>query len=294
MSPSWQIIEGDCLDVMRGDLGRVDAIVTSPPYADQRDYSAGAGVTHNVTRNSSRKARSEAPARFVDEFEPYLRAMLEVLYPTGSLMLNLGIIMRDGEEHPYADDILTRARAMGWKLLHRMVWHKPNSIPLSHPTYLHIKHEWVFWLAPTIDAYRGYDSDTRAAHSETSLSRAGRTYTLRRDQRYSRQNESAGLHPDGARPATVFTAAVGNESVEHPAIMSLKLAQQLVSLSCPPDGLVLDPFAGSGTTGVAALRRGRGFVGIEQNPDYCGLARRRIRDDAPLLNAHAETGGANG
>lgn len=286
---SWQIIEGDCLAVMRnGWLDPVDAIVTSPPYADQRDYEAGAGVTHNVTRNSSRKAKSEAPARFVGEFEPYLRAMLDVLKPTGSLMLNLGVIMRDGEEHPYADDILARARAMGWKLLHRTIWHKPNSIPLSHATYLHIKHEWVFWLAPTIDAYRGYDKDTRTPHTETSKARIGQTYRVRKDQRYIKQGKVHGLHPDGARPATIFAAAVGGEQVDHPAIMPLKLAQQLVSLSCPPSGTVLDPFAGSGTTGVAALRRGRNFIGIEQNPEYVELARNRIRDDAPLLNAQLE------
>lgn len=52
---------------------------------------------------------------------------------------------------------------------------------------------------------------------------------------------------------------------------------------------VLDPFAGAGTTGVAALRHGRDFVGIELNPEYADMARRRIRDDAPLMNVGAET-----
>lgn len=51
---------------------------------------------------------------------------------------------------------------------------------------------------------------------------------------------------------------------------------------------VLDPFAGSGTTGVVALRHNRDFIGIELNPDYAEMARNRIRDDAPLLNVGAE------
>jgi hypothetical protein len=97
---------------------------------------------------------------------------------------------------------------MGWKLLHRMVWHKPNSIPLSHPTYLHIKHEWVFWLAPTTDAYRGFDKDTRTPHSETSLRRIDQPYMTRKDQRYMRRGKTNGLHPDGARPATRGVRAV--------------------------------------------------------------------------------------
>ncbi len=57
----------------------------------------------------------------------------------------------------------------------------------------------------------------------------------------------------------------------------------------PTTSVVLDPFAGSGTTGVVALRHDRSFIGIELNPDYCELARNRIRDDAPLLNVPLET-----
>lgn len=58
----------------------------------------------------------------------------------------------------------------------------------------------------------------------------------------------------------------------------------LVRLVTPPGGLVLDPFTGSGTTGIAALRGGFRFLGIEQDPSYVALARARIAGDAPLLN----------
>jgi DNA modification methylase len=242
-----------------------------------------------MTRSAGRIKRAAAPALFVDEFEPVLAEMLRVCSPIGSLMLNLGVIMRDGEEHPYADDILARARGMGWKLLHRMVWHKPNSILLSHPTYLHIKHEWVFWLAPTVKAYRGFDSDTRTPHSDATLRRIDQPYMTRKDQRYMRRGKSHGLHPDGARPATVFAAGVGGETgIDHPAVMAMPLALHLVSLSCPDGGIVLDPYCGSGTTGVAALRRGRSFFGIELQRPYVEMARERILADSPLLNSVAE------
>ena len=56
----------------------------------------------------------------------------------------------------------------------------------------------------------------------------------------------------------------------------------------PVPAVVLDPFAGSGTTGVVALRHGRSFIGIELNPEYVEIARRRIVGDAPLLNVSAE------
>jgi hypothetical protein len=53
--------------------------------------------------------------------------------------------------------------------------------------------------------------------------------------------------------------------------------------------IVLDPFCGSGTTGLVALRHNRSFIGIELNPTYAEMARNRIRDDAPLFNANTET-----
>ena len=62
----------------------------------------------------------------------------------------------------------------------------------------------------------------------------------------------------------------------HPTVKPLKLMEYLVTLVTPPNGVVLDPFAGSGTTGIAAKNKGFGFVGIEQNDDYCEIARRRI------------------
>ena len=62
----------------------------------------------------------------------------------------------------------------------------------------------------------------------------------------------------------------------HPTVKPLKLMEYLVTLVTPPNGTVLDPFAGSGTTGIAAKNKGFNFVGIEQDEHYCEIARRRI------------------
>lgn len=293
---NWHVETGDSLEVMRSmPDAAVDAIVTSPPYADQRKYDGGGSrVTERAnrngrrpgTKNQSRKQRSEAPMRYVETFEPFLEQMLRILAPGGSLMLNLGVVMRDGEESPYADEILRRARAMGWKLLHRIVWHKPNANTLSDPRFLRIGHEWVFWLAPTTDVYRGYDKETRTPHHPDSLRRIKGPYLRdRADERYAKRgNARERLHPDGARPTTVFTCGVGGQrGIKHPAPMALKLALHLVSLSCPAEALVLDPFCGSGTTGIACLRRRRRFLGIELEEDYATEARWRIADDSPLI-----------
>jgi hypothetical protein len=74
----------------------------------------------------------------------------------------------------------------------------------------------------------------------------------------------------------------------HPTVKPLDLMCWLVRLVTPPDGTVLDPFTGSGTTGLASLREGRSFIGIEREPEYVALARERIRADAPLFNTASE------
>jgi site-specific DNA-methyltransferase (adenine-specific) len=71
-----------------------------------------------------------------------------------------------------------------------------------------------------------------------------------------------------------YDAPEGNT---HPTVKPLAVCRWLVCLITPPGGLVLDPFAGSGSTGVAAVQEGFSFLGIEQSSDYCRIARRRIR-----------------
>lgn len=274
-SEECELVLGDCLDVMATmPPESVDAIVTSPEYADQRKYAHGADTR---------------PDAYAQAFVPYLDAMGRVLRPTGSLMLNLGVIMRGGEESPYADETLAAARANGWKLLHRTIWHKPNALPISHPDYLTIAHEWVFWLARTTKVYRGYDADTRTPHAAGSVSRIGYSYIENDDERYRKRGSNRFLHADGARPTTIRTFAVGStRGIKHPAPMPLDLARYLVSLSCPRGGLVLDPFCGSGTTLIAARDRGRRALGIDRTAEYLDEAMDRLDEFQPSLFAGGE------
>ena len=70
----------------------------------------------------------------------------------------------------------------------------------------------------------------------------------------------------------------------HPTVKPIELMRYLCRLVTPPGGLVLDPFMGSGTTGIAALREGFSFVGVEREPEYAEIARARIKADAPLFD----------
>jgi DNA modification methylase len=78
------------------------------------------------------------------------------------------------------------------------------------------------------------------------------------------------------------------KTVAHPTCKPHDLMTWLVKLVTPPNGLVLDPFCGSGSTGVAALAEGFHFVGIDSDPDYCAISRARIANVAPLFNTEEE------
>jgi site-specific DNA-methyltransferase (adenine-specific) len=103
------------------------------------------------------------------------------------------------------------------------------------------------------------------------------------------------LYGDTGSAARFFYCAKASRSERgqgntHPTVKPLALMQWLTKLGCPPGGLVLDPFAGSGTSGVAALQTGRRFLGIELDPTYFALAEKRVRDaatDGPLFAAES-------
>jgi site-specific DNA-methyltransferase (adenine-specific) len=87
---------------------------------------------------------------------------------------------------------------------------------------------------------------------------------------------------NGERPPT---SQSGPRTNHHPTVKPIDLMAYLCRLITPPSGVVLDPFMGSGSTGVAALREGFKFIGIELNPEYAEIARKRIENERTLFNA---------
>ena len=88
---------------------------------------------------------------------------------------------------------------------------------------------------------------------------------------------------NGGGKAGIWRHSVEHGNKQHPAQKPESLMVELVSLFTDPDDLILDPFAGSGTTGVAALRLGRRFVGIERDPKYAAVARERLAAESQGL-----------
>lgn len=263
---------GDALELLpRLEPGSVDLFFTSPPYADQRAYSR----IH--------------PDRYVDWFLPFARAMLDATAETGSLVLNIKNRVANkgplkGQRHPYVYELVLALQHMGWRWVETYIWAKPNAMPGLFGPRTKDAFEYVYHFARgpkphfDLDAIRvPYKADP------AEIERRGRD-TL------GRRNTEAGFGRDrtktylngGADPGNVVSVAQTynqHRGVAHTAAMPEGLAEFFVRAMSPEDGVVIDPFAGGGTTVVVGRRLGRRAAGFELHDDFVTEARRRIEDD---------------
>jgi DNA modification methylase len=176
-------------------------------------------------------------------------------------------------------------QADGWYLRSDIIWSKPNPMPESVTDRPTKAHEYVFLLSKAAAYY--YDAD---AISEQSI-HAGRLVRYDGSQKNCSAGDSVNdwatliasdrtVTPTRNR-RTVWHIATQPFPEAHFATYPEKLVEPCVLAGCPVGGTVLDPFTGSGTTGVVACRLGRDFIGIELNPEYAAMAERRI---APFAN----------
>jgi len=175
----------------------------------------------------------------------------------------------------------------GWILRQDVIWAKATPMPESVKDRCTRAHEFVFMLSKRDRYY--YDSQAIARpHAERTLKRWGLGSEAIRQERtkYSKtgretgvgnlRNGSSPLRPGGANRTSVWAIPGDGNQVAHLAPMPIALAECCILAGCPEDGTVLDPFGGSGTTGLAAQKIGRNAILCELNPEYARLARERI------------------
>ena len=258
---TWEVIQGDCLDVIREmESGSVDAVVTDPPYGQtNEDYDRG--VAPEVWSECFRIAKPDA-------------ALLSF---AGSPTY-----------HRIASDI----EAVGWYIRQMWGWvYRDGFMTSAWP------REGFDRLAPAIDpicyATKGKVllALERDGQSEWKRERVG-TERCAYSQRAGGHGAAVAsghwprsvIASEGLDGFQYFVLSRTNPSLrddrgKHPNQKPLSLMEWLLS-KLPPNGTVLDPFAGSGTTGVAAVRLGHSFIGIEREQEYCEIARKRISEAA--------------
>ena len=174
----------------------------------------------------------------------------------------------------------------GWYLRSDIIWSKPNPMPESVTDRPTKAHEYLFLL--TKSARYFYDAD---AIQEEAVVDSGRVTTVGSIKQQGTKRNDVGLQniDSGTRnKRSVWEIATQPFPEAHFAVMPTKLVEPCVLAGSAKKDIVLDPFCGSGTVGVVALRYGRRFIGIDLSEEYCEMAKQRIDGDCPLFNREAQ------
>ena len=223
---------------------------------------------------------------------PFAEAMLAATTETGSFVLNIkNRVARSGrfrgQRHPYVYELVLALQNLGWRWIETYIWSKPNAIPGKFGPRTKDSYEYVYHFAKGPSPYFDLDG-VRVPYRADSAE-----IERRRKDRNGRKDTESGFGRDraktysksGADPGNVITVnqtynQFKGPAGEHTAVMPEGLAEFFVQAVCQPGGIVVDPFAGAGTTIVAARRHGRSSGGIELHQAYVEVARRRLAVDA--------------
>lgn len=291
----------------------VDCVVTSPPYWGLRDY----GVEGQIGLEPDLSSHITV---MVEVFEHVRR----VLKPSGTCWVNYGdcyATSAGGGLKPKDLCMLPARFAIalqdaGWWLRSEIVWSKPNPMPESVTDRPSAAHEKIFLLTKSPRYF--YDAAAvREAAADSSIKRwaqdidaqegsaranGGRKTNGKmkavggpaKQRGHTRRHNGLTDQWDGMTKAeqqeigrnmrNVWTIATRPFKEAHFATFPPALVEPCIKAGCPKGGLVLDPFGGSGTTGLVASRLQRDATLIELNPDYAAIARRRIDDDEGMFS----------
>ncbi len=260
----------------------IDVVVTSPPYFQQRDY----GKKNQVGQENSVSA-------YVDRLVEIFDSVKRVLKSSGSAWVVLGDKYVDGQLLGTPWRFALAMIDSGWILRSDIIWHKPNAMPSSVKTRPTTDHEYIFFFTLGQDYH--YDADAiREPHvtfTEKSRMKGGRNHFGKRggtpEQGKNSGNQNLhdarwdqAFHPQGRNKRTVWSIPLSKFREAHFAVFPPQLVETCIKATCPADGIVLDPFSGSGTTAMVAKRMDRNYVAIDCNSEYCKMSRRRIKNDA--------------
>lgn len=309
---TYTLHEGDALSVLSGlESESVQTCVTSPPYWGLRDYG-----------NDGQLGLEATPDEYVANMVDVFRGVRRVLRDDGTLWLNLGdsyvssptgslsaktsrmtggrATQSEASKRPDKRgpglkpkdlvgipwQVALALQADGWYLRSDIIWAKPNPMPESVTDRPTKAHEYLFLLTKSPSYH--YDQEAvREPSVEMGRVRrgdpVGGAAHVGRGQ-HSRGGEVSGVTTDRNK-RSVWTVKTQPFKGAHFAVMPTELVDPCIRAGCPVGATALDPFMGSGTVGVVAMRNGCDFIGIELNPEYLKLARARVGGEAPLFSS---------
>ena len=238
-------------------------------------------------RIDSQMGLEETPDAYVAEMVLLFREVWRVLADDGTLWLNLGDSYgKEKQLQGIPWRVAFALQTNGWTLRQDIIWAKPNPMPEIVTDRCTKSHEYVFLLSKSACYYYNHEAVKEdAIHSTDRRSGKGRlTYDGKRQGDKGTGQEAFVSIVDKRNKRDVWTIASKPFKGAHFAVMPEALVEPCVLAGSAEGDTVLDPFTGSGTVAVVALRHGRNFVGTELNPEYGEIAKDRITNAAPMFN----------
>jgi len=297
------VIHGDALETLKKFPSEcIDCVIFSPPYWQLRDY-----------KFKGQWGLEKTPDEYLKNLWSLMDELKRVLKQRGTVWINLGdtygtqsgscrgkkykspttmerrengnMLLKNKSLHkcllmlPHRFAIGCTER--GWLVRNNIIWAKSNGMPESVHDRFSKKHEFIFLLAKNKKYYFDLNS-IREPHKALSIERTKRGWNGHREEKSSFMNMDIKTmcHPLGKNPGDVtdfWTIPTVPSSDKHYAKYNTKLITKPILAGCPKNGIILDPFCGTGTTGIKAIELGRKFIGIEGKKAYCKIAERNIK-----------------
>lgn len=252
-----RVICGDnCETLAAMPAESVDLVVTSPPYDDLRTYGGHSWDFYGVAWLLKR-----------------------VLKPGGVIVWVVNDQTKDGSETGTSMEQALHFRRIGMNLHDTMVWHKSNAMPLNDPRY---EPAWEYMFV--VSKGRPIKWNPLRDKSKYGGTRQAGSQIEADGSRHRKSKYGQAINEEKVRQNVwPYIVGSGRSDGAHPAAFPESLASDHIQSWSNPGDVVLDPFAGSGTTLKAAKELGRRFVGIEINPAYVDICQRRISQEVLAL-----------
>ncbi|WP_448825576.1 DNA-methyltransferase [Capnocytophaga ochracea] len=262
------ILQGDSAEVLKTlPDNSIDLIVTSPPYADQRKSTYG-GI---------------APDKYVEWFLPISEQLLRVLKLTGTFVLNIKEKVVDGERSTYVMELILAMRKQGWLWTEEFIWHKKNSYPGKWPNRFRDAWERLLQFNKS-KKFAMYQEEVMVPMGDWAKSRLKNLSDTDKRRDNSKvgsgfgKNISNWIDREKAYPTNVLHLATECNNKKHSAAFPEELPEWFIKLFTKEGDMVLDPFAGSGTTLFVAERMGRNAIGIEIIEEYYKMVKDQLEE----------------
>lgn len=260
----YEIKKGDCLDVLKKfDDGKFDLIITSPPY--------------NVGKSYETKTSIE---KYLETQEEIIDELVRTLSDKGNLCWQVGNYVDKGEVYPLDIYYYQIFKKHGLKLRNRIIWHFGHGLHASNR--FSGRYETILWFNKTDDYIFNLDNV-----------RVPSKYPGKRHFKGPKKGQVSG-NPLGKNPSDIWEIIEQDwdramwdipnvksnhpEKVDHPCQFPIELVERCVLALTEEKSWVLDPFAGVGSSVIAAIKNDRNAIGIERDETYCKIARQRIAD----------------